>query len=160
MRRLNSRAVLLFFFPRFLTTIMLMSGFVFFLWFYNNSEFVETDTFIAIFNADFPETAFLTVAASSLITLVWACLHHHFYRYQLCEDSFRKESGIIAKKYVAIPYSKIQNVDIYRGLFARILGLSTLSIQTAAGSESAEAFLPGVSRRVAEKLRDDLVRNL
>ncbi len=99
---------------------------------------------------------------------IWARLTYHFYRYELREEGFRIESGIVGKKYVTIPYDRIQNVDIYRGLTARILGLSDLNIQTAGASAqvsrygiwgtSAEGRLPGLSREVAEQLRDELVR--
>lgn len=75
---------------------------------------------------------------------------------------------MIWKKYVTIPYERIQNVDIYRGIFARILGLSDLQIQTAGMSATvgsygisgagAEGRLPGVSQEEAEKLRDELVK--
>lgn len=99
---------------------------------------------------------------------VWAKLTYHFYRYELREDGFRKELGVIWKKYVTIPYDRIQNVDIYRGVIARILGLSDLNIQTAGASAQvshygtwglgAEGRLPGLSREVAEQLRDELVK--
>ena len=59
---------------------------------------------------------------------IWAKLTYHFYRYELREDGFRKELGVIWKKYVTIPYDRIQNVDIYRCVIARILGLSDLKI--------------------------------
>ncbi len=99
---------------------------------------------------------------------VWAKLTVHFYRYELVDAGFRKESGIITKKYVTIPYDRIQNVDIHRSLFARMFGLSSLMIQTAGASAvygarggamgmSAEGFLPGISKEVAEQLRDELI---
>ena len=67
--------------------------------------------------------------------------------------------GIIYKKYVSIPYDRIQNVDIHRSLLARILGLSSLRIHTAGvgGMASAEGNLPGVSTEVAEQLREELL---
>ena len=99
---------------------------------------------------------------------IWAKLTYRFYRYELRDDGFRKELGVIWKKYVTIPYDRIQNVDIYRGVIARILGLSDLNIQTAGASAQvsrygtwglgAEGRLPGLSREVAEQLRDELVR--
>jgi len=91
---------------------------------------------------------------------ILAKLDYHFYRYELRKDGFRKELGIIWKKYVTIPYDKIQNVDIHRGLIARILGLSSLNIQTAGASVhyGSEGSLPGVSCEVAEQLRDELIK--
>ena len=99
---------------------------------------------------------------------IWAKLTYRFYRYELREDGFRKELGVIWKKYVTIPYDRIQNVDIYRGVIARILGLSDLNIQTAGASaqvsrygtfgRGAEGRLPGLSRETAEQLRDELIK--
>ncbi len=96
----------------------------------------------------------------------WAKLTYRFWLYELTEDVFKKEYGIIWKKYVSIPYGRIQNVDIYRGVIARILGLSTISIQTAGygavgGARrgfGGEGFLPGLDKNVAEQLRDELIK--
>lgn len=99
-----------------------------------------------------------------LISLIWALLTYRFYRYQLTDNAFQKEHGIIWKKYVTIPYDRIQNVDIYRGLFARLLGLSDLQIQTAGGitrgsyGAFSEGRLPGLSKEVAIKIRDELIQ--
>ena len=73
----------------------------------------------------------LAVIVWIAFSYLWARLTYHFYRYELTDNGFRKESGVIWKKYVSIPYERIQNVDIYRGIWARILGLSDLQIQTA-----------------------------
>ncbi|MBU1130263.1 PH domain-containing protein [Patescibacteria group bacterium] len=103
-----------------------------------------------------------------VFSFIWAKLTYHFYRYELTEEGFRKELGVIFKKYVTIPYDRIQNVDIYRGILARILGLSDLNIQTAGMSASvgrfgvsgagAEGRLPALSREVAEEVRNELIR--
>lgn len=96
----------------------------------------------------------------------WAKLSYNAYKYQLAEDAFKKEHGVIWKKYVSIPYERIQNIDIHRGILARILGLSDLMIQTAgyAGGygrgigREPEGRLPGLSKEKAEQLRDELIR--
>ena len=118
------------------------------------------------FSAAFGITLFvyLTVACLALVAgYIWARLTYYFYRYELREDGFRKEHGVIWKKYVTIPYDRIQNVDIYRGVLARILGLSDLQVQTAGGTSrgsygmSSEGRLPGLSKELAEELRDELI---
>jgi len=107
---------------------------------------------------------FVAVATLLVLSYIWARLTYHFYRYELHEDGFRKEHGIIWKKYVTIPYDRIQNIDIYRGLLARLLGLSDIQIQTAGGiaagsyGATSEGRLPGLSREVAEQIRNELVR--
>jgi len=110
----------------------------------------------------------LVVAVFTVLSFIWAKLSYHYYRYELTDLGFRKESGVIWKKYVTIPYARIQNVDINRGILARLLGLSDLHIQTAGASASisrygmagisAEGRLPGVSKADAEVLRDELVK--
>lgn len=99
-----------------------------------------------------------------IFAYVWARLSYRFYRYELTEDSFKTEKGVIYKTYVTLPYERIQNVDIYRGIMARLLGLSDIHIQTAGISyagkygRSSEGRLPGLSRQDAEQLRDELIR--
>jgi len=108
------------------------------------------------------------IAFFAIFSWIWAKLTYRFWKYELTEDAFKKESGVIWKKYVSIPYERIQNVDIHRGLIARILGLSDLKIQTAGASAvvygrrmagiGAEGCLPGLGIGVAEKLRTELIK--
>ena len=87
-------------------------------------------------------------------------LRFYFYKYSLSENGFQKEYGIISKKYVTIPYNKIQNIDINRTLVSRILGLSELQIQTAGAGASSigEGSLPGITHATALELRDKLTQ--
>lgn len=111
-------------------------------------------------------TAFIIFVVSTVITYIWAKLSYKYYKYELREEGFRKESGVIWKHYVTIPYGRIQNVDIFRGIFDRILGLSELHIQTAGMSGygryggGAEGRLPGLALEDAEKLRDELIKRV
>lgn len=111
---------------------------------------------------------FLIGSLGSIVSLIialisaflWAKLVYQFYRYELTEDGFRKEFGVIAKKYVTIPYERIQNINIERGILDRIIGLSALKIFTAgtglAGQIGSEGLLPGLSKDTAEELRNQL----
>lgn len=152
MQQLNPKAVWLFFINSLLGSIF---AFVFLgVWLgFFLSSFIGVGAVLAVF------VIFLIV-----FSYIWAKLTYKFYKYELREDGFRKEHGIIWKKYVTIPYDRIQNVDIYRGLIARLLGLSDLQIQTAggitAGSYGAfsEGRLPGLTKEVAEQIRDEVIR--
>lgn len=99
-----------------------------------------------------------------ILLYFWARLSYQNYKYELKTEGFYKEYGVIWKKYVTIPYGRIQNVDIYRGLVARILGLSDLHIQTAGMSFTgkrgarSEGRLPGLSIEDANKIRDELIK--
>lgn len=120
------------------------------------------------FSFGFLNWLWFIIPAFLVLCFVWAKLTYHFYRYELLDTSFRKESGVIYKKYVTFPYDRIQNVDINRGILARILGLSDLNIQTAGASATvsrygvmgggAEGRLPAVSMATGEQLRDELIQ--
>ena len=120
------------------------------------------------FSFGFLNWLWIIIPTFLILCFVWAKLTYHFYRYELLDIGFRKESGVIYKKYVTIPYDRIQNIDIDRGILARILGLSDLHIQTAGASValssygvmggSAEGRLPAISMEVSEQLRDELIR--
>ncbi|MCK4858976.1 MAG: PH domain-containing protein, partial [Candidatus Omnitrophica bacterium] len=87
-----------------------------------------------------------------------------FWLYDITKDAYKMEQGVIWKRYVSIPYERIQNVDIHRGVIARLLGLSELRIQTAGfgGAQGkwggfSEGRLPGIDKEKAEQLRDELI---
>jgi len=94
-----------------------------------------------------------------IYSLVYSRLAYHFYRYELGDVTFSKKLGIIWRQDSSIPYNRIQNVDVKRGIIDRLLGLSELNIHTAGvgGSAISEGRLPGLSKEVAEQLRDELI---
>ena len=104
----------------------------------------------------------LCITCLIFIPLIWlfAKWTYHFYRYELGEKGFQEESGIIWKVYNTIPYGRIQHIDIYRGVFDRILGLSCLYIRTAGITYLPEGRLPGLSTSDAEQLREELLNRV
>lgn len=89
-----------------------------------------------------------------------AHLSYVCYSYELDEHVFKKEFGVIMRRSTNIPYERIQNVDIVRGLLSRILGLADLNIQTAGGSAyglNSEGRLPGVSKEQALIIQADIL---
>lgn len=95
-----------------------------------------------------------------IVTFVWAKLSYQYWKYELRDDEIRIEKGVVIKRYVSIPYGRIQNVDIIRG-FSRMFDLSDIYIQTAGYSVNpalrAEGVIPGLSIDVAEEMRDKLM---
>ena len=155
MKRLHPRAVWLFFFRNLFLTIFAVVGYSIIVWTSTNFKFL------------LPPALIIAALAGILFAYAWAVLQYRFYRYGLAKDGFKKESGVIYKRYVTIPYGRIQNVDIYRALIHRILGLSELYIQTAGmsyvGTRTrivAEGQLTGLSREEAEKVRDELIKRV
>lgn len=165
MKQLDPKAVW-FFFLSFVLRWFLPVVFVSFWVAAFLSDFGESSNNVSEFS--FLHWLWLIIPVFIVVCFVWAKLTVRFYRYELLESGFRKESGVIYKRYVTIPYDRIQNVDINRGILARLLGLSDLHIQTAGASASvsrygmmgagAEGRLPAVSSEVAEQLRDELIQ--
>jgi len=75
--------------------------------------------------------------------------------YLLREDDLLFRRGIMFQRFVAVPYGRMQLVDITRGPVARALGLAELKFVTAAASSGV--LIPGLPLETAEQLRDHLV---
>lgn len=75
--------------------------------------------------------------------------------YSLRDDDLLFRRGIMFQRMVAVPYGRMQLVDVTRGPIARAVGLSELKFVTAAASTSV--VLPGLPEEEAERLRDQFV---
>ncbi len=93
---------------------------------------------------------------------VYARMAYNRWFYEFDEHGLRLERGIIWKRYTNIPYERIQNVDLHRGLMARILGFSVLIIQTAGFSATphAEGKIPAIGKHEAEHIREHLMKHI
>ena len=75
--------------------------------------------------------------------------------YMLRDDDLLFRRGIMFQRFVAVPYGRMQLVDINRGPLARAVGLSELKLVTAAAASNVT--IPGLPEADAEQLRDHLV---
>jgi len=75
--------------------------------------------------------------------------------YVLRDDDLLFRRGIMFERIVAVPYGRLQLVDVNRGPILRMLGLSTLKFVTASAATGVN--LPGLPSHEAETLRDRLV---
>lgn len=73
----------------------------------------------------------------------------------LRDDDLVVRRGILLSRLVAVPYGRMQLVDVNRGPVARILGLAELRLVTAAAT--SDVTLPGLPEQEATELRDALV---
>lgn len=107
-------------------------------------------------------TAIIGVVLIAIFYIIFAILSFNNYRYELTSEGFKQEYGVIYKRYVTIPYERIQNIDVHQGILARLIGLADLQIQTAGASaySMAEGRLPGVSLSDAQRLREELLTRM
>lgn len=75
--------------------------------------------------------------------------------YQLRQDDLVFRRGILWQRVVAVPYGRMQLVDITHGPLDRGFGIAQLKLVTAAASTGVT--IPGLTQEAAEQLRDTLV---
>ncbi|MEO6117214.1 MAG: PH domain-containing protein [Pseudolysinimonas sp.] len=75
--------------------------------------------------------------------------------YRLRDDDLLVRRGIMFQRFAAVPYGRMQLVDINRGPLDRALGLSEVKLVTAASASNVA--IPGLPMADAEELRDRLV---
>jgi membrane protein YdbS with pleckstrin-like domain len=77
--------------------------------------------------------------------LFYTDLLYESYTFLLTDDMVIIEKGVIWKRKNAIPYSRVQNVNITHNPLERILGIATVHIHTAGvGLAMAEGKIPGI----------------
>lgn len=122
--------------------------------------------FITIFAIGYSAIGYFIIAALLILfTNLIIKLTYKNFKYELTKDALKIEKGIIVKTYKSIPYARIQNIEIRRGIFARALGYSAISIHTAGYSNAAqnsgpEGLLPGVSKKDAESIREFVIKQI
>jgi membrane protein YdbS with pleckstrin-like domain len=101
----------------------------------------------------------VTIAAAGF--LIWLPLRwpeityrHRFYRVDLQGIEIRR--GVIWRRTISIPKSRVQHTDVSQGPLQRRYGLGTLVIYTA-GTNYARVELPGLSHVRAMRIRDHLL---
>ena len=105
-----------------------------------------------------PALAWVVVTLASVLSvlsLVLVPFRVRSYRYVTRQDDFVFARGVVVQRLVAVPYGRLQLVDINRGPLARALGLAELKLVTAAASSGVS--IPGLLVADAEMLRDQLV---
>ena len=97
-----------------------------------------------------------------VIAEVYARMAYNRWKYEFTPTNLKIEKGIIWKKYSNIPYERVQNVDIHRGIIARVFGFSTIQIQTAgfSGMPYSEGNIPAVGIEHSEKIREFLMKKI
>ena len=97
------------------------------------------------------------VAINVVFAMFWPALEYNAFRYMVREQDLLVQTGVLFRRWSAIPHNRIQHVDTRQGPLERVFGLSRLLVFTAAGM-SADGSIPGLRTEDAERLRDLLSR--
>ncbi len=74
------------------------------------------------------------------------------YRYTLAPNELVIRTGLVARRERRIPYGKIQNLDVSKNIFHRLLGVANVTIQTAGGA-APEATMQVLSNHRVDEIR-------
>ncbi|HSO54321.1 MAG TPA: PH domain-containing protein [Actinomycetes bacterium] len=77
--------------------------------------------------------------------------NYRIWRYQVAEDALELRHGVVRRIHSAIPYFRVQHIDVAQGPVERAVGLARLVVHTA--SAGTDATIPGIAAGDAEGLR-------
>ena len=88
---------------------------------------------------------------------------HRVYRWEITDDAAYTRTGWLSQTWTLVPISRIQTVDVTRGLLQQAFGLATVAVLTASsqGTVRIDHLEHDIARRVAADLaaRADAVRD-
>lgn len=81
-------------------------------------------------------------------------LKYRTYRWEITGDAVFTRTGWLSQTWTLVPVSRIQTVDVTRGLLQQLFGLATVAVFTASsqGTVRIEHLEHGVAQRVADDL--------
>lgn len=109
-------------------------------------------------DGDMPLWGWLPLAAAVVLILIgvlFSFLRTRTIGYLERHDDLLVRRGMLFRRFVAVPYGRMQIVDITQGPVERMFSLKTLKFVTAAASSAIT--IPGMPGDSAEQLRDHLV---
>jgi len=91
----------------------------------------------------------------TLITLIILPRQAKAIGYMLRADDIVFRKGILWQRMIAVPYGRMQLVDITQGPLDRAFGVTQLKMVTAAATTGVQ--IPGLTQAASEALRDTLI---
>lgn len=95
------------------------------------------------------------IVVFTLVTLIILPRQARAIGYMLRSDDIVFRKGILWQRMIAVPYGRMQLVDITQGPLDRAFGVSQLKMVTAAATTGVQ--IPGLTPEAAEALRDTLI---
>ena len=111
--------------------------------------------FLVAYKGDLVSKLILGGSLAAVALVTGSVLSWLFFRYQIRDDSILIRSGVVKKKQLDIKFDRIQGVNTQQNPVYRVLGLVTVSFDTA-GSSGNEGNLPAVTREFANALRENI----
>jgi len=95
-------------------------------------------------------------AGLSWLAHQWPVVVHRHASYRVDDEGIEIKTGVIWRRVINVPVSRVQHTDVSQGPIERSFGLGTLVIFTA-GTEHARVELHGLDHGLALRIRDHLL---
>src|SRR5690606_32129764 len=115
------------------------------------------EAFLVAFRGGPVHTLLLGVGVFAIGTNVLAFLRYWFVHYRVSDNSVLIRAGVFKKTQLDIKFERVQAVNTQQNVLFRLLGLLTVSFDTA-GASGQEGYLPAVKVESARDLRDRIRR--
>ena len=92
---------------------------------------------------------------SAWIVLVAPARRFSRWGYAMDGEELQVRRGLFIQVHTVVPLDRVQHIDISQGPLERSFGVSRLIVHTA-GTLHSQVLLPGLPRRTAEAMRDDI----
>lgn len=99
-----------------------------------------------------------TFAAALLalgLALILPGRRYRAWSYRMEEDELHIAQGVMTRVHTAVPFGRVQHIDLVQGPLQRRFGLKTLVLNTA-GTRNSAVHLPGLAADDAERMRDHI----
>ncbi len=95
------------------------------------------------------------LALAALLVAWYPRAHYERWRWQLTPLALELRHGVVVHQREAVPYFRIQQIDITRDPLDRLMGLASLRVTTA--SARGGATIPGIAAVEAPLVRGELL---
>lgn len=107
----------------------------------------------------------VTIAAFIILTAI-AWLEYSMFQIRMDADIFKIRRGVFTKAESAIPYRRIESVDIRRTMIHQLFGVSRITIETTIDTESTsdtksskdDEVLPVIDHHLAQTIQEELTK--
>lgn len=79
---------------------------------------------------------------------------HRVYRWEVTADAVFTKTGWLSQTWTLVPISRIQTVDVTRGLLQQMFGLATVAVLTASSQGTVHVW--HLEHAVAQRVAEDL----
>jgi membrane protein YdbS with pleckstrin-like domain len=98
----------------------------------------------------------LAVIDAVVAIVVSPRLRYRVHRWEVTDDAVYTLTGWLNRTWTLVPISRIQTVDVTRGVLQQMFGLASVAVLTA--SSQGTVRVPHLEADVAQRVADDLTR--